>query len=115
MHEQSLIKSLLQQVEAIRQQHGANFVKTVRVEVGPLSGVEPLLLASCFKQFSPRDGNFPTELVVSEVPLLARCNECSVEFEVQNYTFRCPTCGAGVQVTSGEGIYLIDVELSDTD
>lgn len=39
MHELSVCRALIAQVEKTARQHGAAGVKTVRVRIGPLSGV----------------------------------------------------------------------------
>mgnify|MGYP000063652164 CR=1 FL=1 len=48
MHELSVCQGMLSQVSAIAQQHGASGVSLVKVQIGPLSGVEPQLLAQAF-------------------------------------------------------------------
>ncbi len=111
MHEQSLTKSLLRQVDEIRRRHGSPRVSEVRVEVGPLSGVEPLLLASAFEQLAPEGAAAGATLVIDEVALLARCKQCRHKFEVVDFVFRCPQCGGNCQVTDGDTIQLVSVSL----
>ena len=53
MHEHSLVRSLLDQVEQLRRENGAVSVDVVTVEIGPLSGVEPDLIHSAFEQLAP--------------------------------------------------------------
>ena len=54
MHEESLVRSLLHQVEDLAQQHHATEVEDIEVEIGPLSGVEPLLVREAFERL--KDG-----------------------------------------------------------
>ena len=68
MHEQSLIKSLLTQVEQICRQHDSERVTEVRIEVGPLTGVEPLLLLSAFDLLTPQSVAAGARLVIDKVP-----------------------------------------------
>ena len=112
MHEQSLVKTLLRHVDEIRREHDADHATEVRVEVGPLSGVEPLLLATAFEQLTPHSA---TTLVIDEVALLARCNSCVQEFEVQNIVFRCPSCGGNVKVIQGDELHLVSVSLTNSE
>ena len=111
MHEQSLVRALLKQVEEIRREHDAEHVTEVYVEVGPLSGVEPLLLATAFEQLSPKSSVTGAKLVIDEVALLAQCDSCSCEFEVSDFVFRCPTCGGNVRVLRGDAFQLASVSL----
>ena len=114
MHERSLVKALLKQVEEIRRQHDAEHVTEVRVEVGPLSGVEPLLLATAFDQLTPESPAAAANLVIDDVALLAECTSCGCEFAVSHFVFRCPTCGGNVRVTRGDQLQLVSVSLCET-
>ena len=115
MHEQSLVRALLKQVEAVRLQHDGRTVSEVRVEMGPLSGVEPLLLATAFEQLVPQSPAAGAALVIDEVALWAECTSCSREFEVRDFVFRCPTCGGSVKVTRGDEFQLVSVSLKSSD
>lgn len=111
MHERSLVKTLLKQVEEILRQHDAEQVTEVRVEVGPLSGVEPLLLSTAFEQLAPKSTAAGASLVIDEVALLGDCKSCGCEFEVNDFVFRCPTCGGNVRVIRGDELQLVSVTL----
>lgn len=120
MHEQSLVKMLLQQVETIRLKNSAGSVKEapteeirveeIRVEVGPLSGVEPTLLHSAYERLTEAEPS-RARLVIDEVPLTAQCKECDQEFEVQEFVFQCPRCQGNVRVTRGDQMQLASVSL----
>ena len=105
------MKALLRQVEELRLDHGAGNVTEVRVEVGPLSGVEPLLLATAFEQLVSASTLSEAKLVIDEVPLQATCESCDCQFEVQRFVFRCPTCGQNVRVIRGDQFQLVSVSL----
>ena len=67
MHEVSLVRSLLEQVDRVVTSQGGRAAVEVCVEIGPLSGVEPLLVKEAFTQLAG-DGT----LIIDEVPLTAR-------------------------------------------
>jgi hypothetical protein len=54
MHEESLVRSLLHQVEDLARQHHATEVDDIEVEIGPLSGVESLLVQEAFERLKDR-------------------------------------------------------------
>ena len=89
MHEFSLVRSLLEQVERIVTEQGGRAAVEVRVEIGPLSGVEPLLVKEAFSQLS-----VDTTLIIDEVPLMASCHSCAREFELKEFRFACPHCSS---------------------
>jgi hydrogenase nickel incorporation protein HypA/HybF len=111
MHEHSLVRNLLKQAERIRRQHDADRIIEVRVEVGPLSGVEPLLLASAFELLTAEANLAGARLLIDEVALSARCESCQCEFEVNDFVFRCHRCGGNVTVTRGDELQLVSVSL----
>ncbi len=48
MHELSLCRALITQVEAVAHEHGVRAVRRVRIRVGALCGAEPSLLEHAF-------------------------------------------------------------------
>lgn len=113
MHEQSLVRNLLKQVAEICCQHAAQRVSEVRVELGPLSGVEPLLLASAFELLKPDTPAANAKLVIDEVRLLAECETCHNQFEIGDYVFRCPTCDGNVKIICGDEFFLVSVSFPE--
>jgi hydrogenase nickel incorporation protein HypA/HybF len=112
MHELSLARALLQQVDAIAALHPGHEVAEVCVSLGPLAGVEPALLADAAQRLLPEHGHVRAKLCLREVDLLARCAACGVSFEVRHLVFRCPACGGGrVQIERGDALVLQAVQL----
>jgi hydrogenase nickel incorporation protein HypA/HybF len=116
MHEASLVQSLLAQSARILEEHGGRSVESIRVEIGPLSGVEPLLVRSAFERMcdsTPCRGAF---LTIEEVPLSARCQRCCLEFEIEAFRFVCPSCKSTlIQVTRGDEFRLLDVTIHEAE
>ena len=116
MHETSLVRSLLRQVGELLVKHGGSCVETIRVEIGPLSGVERLLVESAFSQIVESTACRGADLVVEEIPLAAVCRECTAEFEVEQFRFLCPCCDSGrVRITGGDQFRLLDVTIETPD
>jgi len=114
MHEMSLVRTLLAQVGEIVAANGGSALRCVRVQVGPLAGVEPALMATAWKQLSADAGCGDATLEVEEVPLVAHCRGCDRTFQPLHFRFRCPTCGtAETETISGDGVILQSVVLAD--
>jgi len=112
MHEQSFVQALIRQVDQVVAENGGGRVAEIRVQVGLLSGVEPLLLRSAFEQCAPSTCAFHARLVIDEVPLTAVCEGCDHIFELVDYRFRCPRCEAkSVRVTQGDEFQLVSVTI----
>jgi hydrogenase nickel incorporation protein HypA/HybF len=115
MHEMSLVRSLLAQIDELCATHGGSAVREVRLEIGPLSGVEPTLVATAFDRLRSEVTSTATaELRIEEVRLEARCLACGGVFQPVNFHFRCATCGSGdTEITRGDGVLLQSVVLDD--
>lgn len=115
MHEASLVQSLLRQVSDILVTHNGEAVEAVRVEIGPLSGVERALVEIAFAEQADSTPCRGAVLEIDEVPLSAICRECHAKLQIDNFRFNCGVCGSShVQVTSGDEFRLIDVEITMT-
>jgi hydrogenase nickel incorporation protein HypA/HybF len=113
MHELSLVRSLIRQVESILDDEGGKAVE-IEVAIGPLSGVEPLLVQSAFQQLAPKTQLADAVLRIEQPKLLARCRDCQCEFEIHGFLFECPTCQSRrVDVTSGDAFRLISVSVEE--
>lgn len=111
MHEQSLVRALLRQVDAICHEQNAQRVTEVRVEVGPLSGVEPMLLVSAFDHLKKLTTSAEARLVMDEVSLLAECRQCDLVFDMNDFVFRCPECGGNIILARGDTVQLVSVSV----
>lgn len=112
MHEYSLARALLRQVEEIVRREGAAAASSVRVTIGEFSGVDPELLQMAFQQVAGQSPLVSAELLIEKVALAARCESCSCEFTVERFHFVCPKCESGsVKVVRGEELMLERVML----
>ena len=115
MHEASLVRSLLRQVSELLVEHAGDSVISIRVEMGPLSGVERPLVEIAFADQVDSTPCRGAELQVEEVPLSAVCRDCGNEFDMKRFRFVCPACeSTRVQVTGGEDFRLLDIEIHQT-
>lgn len=114
MHEWSLARTLLQQAAHICREHGSNELLEVRVQIGPLSGIEASLLESAFDQLVCELGNSPICLVVETTPLVVRCRECERESELSDFDFYCRACHSrSVRVVQGDQLQLVSIRVTD--
>lgn len=102
MHEMSLAEGVLQILEENARTHGYERVKTVRLEIGRLSNVEPESLRFCFDAVVRGSLAEGAALELIEVPGTAWCLGCSVTVPIEALYDACPRCG-GVQLTVNGG------------
>lgn len=116
MHEESLVRALLRQVKEVADRHAAIRIREIEVEVGPLSGVEPLLLRTAFERVLAETHCPEIVLTIRETALSAICRQCHVAFDMTGFQFLCPACGStAIQVTRGDELRLLNVVLETSD
>ena len=112
MHETSLVQSLLTQVATILHDHPGSRVESIRVEIGPLSGVEPLLISSAFDRLVESTPCRGAALRIEQIELTARCRDCDSEFVLDQFRFVCPNCASDrVTILRGDEFRLLDITL----
>jgi hydrogenase nickel incorporation protein HypA/HybF len=112
MHEYSLVRALLHQVEEVLRHENASSVRIVSVTIGEFSGVDADLLQMAFEDVSGDSSLASAELLIERVALEARCESCSNEFLVERFRFACPVCeSASVKIIRGEEMMLERVVL----
>lgn len=116
MHEVSVVRALLSQaIEAADPTPPAG-IREVHIALGPLSGVEPLLVQQAFEDMKVPAGMVNSSIVIAEHALLACCEHCECQFEVVNYFFRCPQCkSSSVAITQGDQLTLTKLEIEDVE
>ena len=111
MHEYSIVRSLLSQVD--EQVRGHEGKRAVRVLVEVDGGhVDQGFLRDAFDTFKVETTARAAELVITRRPTVMWCPDCEALTTAACDGPVCPRCGgAGVQMTSGDEIYLQSVEI----
>ena len=110
MHEYSLVRALLDRVDASVREHGATSVAALRVRIGAVAGVEMELFASAFEL--AKAGTGCAAAVLELVPAAERweCTRCRGEAP-RGGVLKCPACGAAVRLAAGDEIILERIEM----
>ena len=112
MHERSLVRNLLNQINNVMRQQHAERVVAVRVSVGEFAGVDAELLRLAFEEMTGGTAMSDAKLLLDRKSLEARCDECCHEFVVERFRFRCTACGSGrITIQRGEELLLESVTL----
>ncbi|HFD80431.1 MAG TPA: hydrogenase maturation nickel metallochaperone HypA [Gammaproteobacteria bacterium] len=116
MHEFSVCIALMQQVQQIAREHGAGRVERIRLQVGPLSGVEAPLLQHAWPLAAAGTLAEDAELVIESAPIRVQCSQCGAETEASANRLLCGACGDfRTRLVSGDEMLLADLELSHID
>lgn len=112
MHEMSICESIISVIEEQAIAQSFSKVNAVRLEVGPLAGVELEALKFSFDVVTRGGLAENATLEVIELPVTGWCMPCASAVEVKERFDACPTCGSyQVQITGGEELRIKDMEV----
>lgn len=112
MHELSICMSLMEQLESIARERGADSIVRVELEVGVLSGVEPELLRNAWPIASAGTVAEQAELSIQVRDVVVECTNCGAQTAARPNRLVCGECSAAAtRVVAGEEMTLMRVEL----
>jgi hydrogenase nickel incorporation protein HypA/HybF len=112
MHEMSLCEGVLQILEDHAKRQGFNRVKTVWLEIGALSGVEPEAMRFSFDAVTHGSLADGAALEIIDIPGSAWCMQCAKSVTVSQRYDACPDCGGyQLQVTGGDEMKIKELEV----
>lgn len=115
MHELSVCLALIEQVEAIARERGAQSAAVIVVRLGPLSGVEPDLLRHAYPLAATGSIAESAELVIQEADIIVRCSQCGAESRATANRLLCGECkDFRTRVVSGDEMILQRLEFHAT-
>jgi hydrogenase nickel incorporation protein HypA/HybF len=112
MHEMSLCEGVLQIIEEHAVSQGFKRVKTVWLEIGALSGVEPEAMRFGFDVVMKGTLADGAVLEIIHLPGTAWCMQCGKSVAVKARFDACPDCGSyQLQVTEGDEMRIKELEV----
>jgi len=112
MHEMSLCESILEILEQQAQEQHYRKVKTVRLEIGALSSVEPEAMRFCFEAVMQGSLADQARLEIDHVQGQAWCSQCGRLVVIEQRYDPCPVCGnVPLQVQAGEQMRIKELEV----
>ncbi|MDX9767572.1 MAG: hydrogenase maturation nickel metallochaperone HypA [Ectothiorhodospiraceae bacterium] len=112
MHEMSLAEGILNIMEEAAAREGFARVKSLRLEVGRLAGVEVEALRFCFGAVVKGSVAEGARLDILDAPGEGWCMQCAKTVPVDALYDACPDCGGyQVQATGGLEMRVLDLEV----
>jgi len=116
MHELAICQALINQLETIASERNAQSISLIVVGIGPLSGVEAQLLKNAYPIASAGTVADNAEIVIQQLPVKVKCNECGCESDAKPNKLICKNCGNWrTSLVSGDELLLLSVELEKSD
>ena len=112
MHEMSLCQGVLQVIEDHARRGGFHKVKTVRLEIGELSGVEIDAMRFSFDAVMRDTIADAARLEIIALEGAAWCLPCEKSVRVRRRFDDCPDCGGyQLQITGGDEMRIKELEV----
>lgn len=112
MHEMSIVQSLISIVKEEMVKNNATMLRSVRVNIGEMSGIVPEALKTCFEILIAKSDMKGAVLKMDTTPLIGYCRKCKEEFKVIEYTFSCPECtSTDIDIISGREMNVVELEV----
>lgn len=115
MHEMGIAKQIIEIATSLIPDDMEDIpVERVNLKVGKLSSVVPDSLMFCFEILSIDTPLAGADLNIEVVPISARCNECQLEWIINEPIFICKKCKSGsIEIISGRELDITSIELED--
>ena len=115
MHELSICQATLGQIIQISQKYPNHTVSSITLQIGPLSGVEPLLLEQAFPLVSVNTIAENAKLIIEHLPVKIICLQCNTESETPPNRLLCKQCGTWkTKLISGDEMLLASLEFQES-
>lgn len=111
MHEMSIAQSLLNIILEEGSRHSLSRVRQVNLQIGAMAAIVPDSLTFCFELLARDTLAEGARLAIEEIPVVARCGDCSLDYPVENQVFLCPRCGMpSLELVSGRELSVVSIE-----
>ena len=114
VHEVSVALGMVDELRKIAEKNSASKILNVKLKIGRMSGIVSDSLKFAFDAVKLEHPFLSSaEIVIEEVPLAYRCNECNRSFDTDNMYFpSCPDCDSyNLTLLSGEEQHIENVEI----
>ncbi|MEL6391619.1 MAG: hydrogenase maturation nickel metallochaperone HypA [Bacteroidota bacterium] len=115
MHEVSLVRSIVNTLEDQFSSEELDRLTEVRMQIGLLSNVEPVLLQNALEAVQQGEQKLVgVKLSVELLPVLVECELCGSESRIENYHFKCSHCGRPTNnIIQGTELLIHQVEFAE--
>ena len=112
MHEMSLMESVVEIVCDTARRNGARAVRSVRLDLGVLSHVDPQALVFCHEAVTRGTIAEGATLEINRIAGEGWCLDCEKTVALTERFGACPDCGRHrVQMTAGDEMKIRDMEV----
>jgi hydrogenase nickel incorporation protein HypA/HybF len=114
MHELGIAQNILEIVHQAVPKEQTGAVRSIRIRIGPLSGVVPDSLDFCFQAIVNETEMQRSSLAIEQLPAILSCKKCLYSFQTKDLEFLCQSCGSSdLELVSGKELEVVEIELAE--
>jgi hydrogenase nickel incorporation protein HypA/HybF len=114
MHELGIAQNILEIVRQAVPKEQTAAVRSIRLRVGPLSGVVPDSLEFCFQAIVNETEMQKASLAIEQLPAILSCKKCAYRFQTKDLEFFCQSCGSSeLELVSGKELEVVEIDLAE--
>jgi hydrogenase nickel incorporation protein HypA/HybF len=114
MHELSVCQNIFQSLEEALPADDLCHLHEIHLDIGILSGIEPLYLQSAFELLTAGTSYANVRLVIARKQVVVECHHCGQRFTVAQQRFVCPECDqASANVVEGNELKITQVVIKE--
>jgi hydrogenase nickel incorporation protein HypA/HybF len=117
MHELSIASDIISRVCEFRDKNYPNAAITrIKVEIGPLAGVDPDSLAFVFPIAAAEGTLKDTKLDIAKSKISLICSSCGKISMLETMEWLCPLCESGeIRIEGGKEMSIQNIEIENTE
>jgi len=114
MHELSVAEEIINIASQYIPAGKKSGVLSVKVKIGRLSNILTDSLKFCFDALTTDTQLKGARLIVEEIPVIVKCEDCGNTTEVERLLFQCAVCESGkVKLLTGNELKVTEIEIND--
>ena len=114
MHEVSIALGMVEELKRIARENNSKKITLIKLKIGKMSGIVTDSLKFAFDAIKTEHPLLlSAEIIINEVPLVYKCNDCNKAFETDDIYFPfCSECKSyNLELISGEEQHIENVEM----
>ncbi len=110
MHEIGIMENIITEVERVALDNSLDRVTSISLRIGELRHIVPEYLSFAFDAVKGETVASEAMLLVEYIPVVAKCGQCLIEFEIKNSRFICSNCGGiELDILSGKEVLITTI------
>jgi hydrogenase nickel incorporation protein HypA/HybF len=117
MHEMGIATQIVEiSISSIPDHYKDVRVESVNLKIGKLTAIVPDSLRFCFEIAAKDTPLSGAVLNIEEIPIVARCLACNLEWTINEPVFVCSKCQSGkIETISGRELDIVSIEIEEKD